>query len=255
MPTRPNRNPRSEHRISVEGSHIRLITPEGTEAAMPIRTLFEEALAPTAPAGGAALPKELVMILTKGPGVIWVLEFPPALHYLRWIAADSPAPYGPEATYRQVTLALPYVLVFGIFVPRRGGLISLADDNEAFFRNAPLRSGRDELLFPALLNCSKFASRDGTPLSWICTQHLERSFDATEDPGERMRLAMDALVRCFFHTGFNYSSEQHEGSSWFTESRGVDPRIATVEAWEDASKTDPLFALDVPWIPTGHTVH
>ena len=35
---------------------------------------------------------------------------------------------------------------------------------------------------------------------------------------------------------------------------GIDPRIASVEAWEEATKTDPLFVLEVPWLRTGKTL-
>ena len=33
-----------------------------------------------------------------------------------------------------------------------------------------------------------------------------------------------------------------------------DQRIRTVETWEAASAERPLFALEVPWLPTQHTV-
>jgi hypothetical protein len=57
-------------------------------------------------------------------------------------------------------------------------------------------------------------------------------------------------------TGFNLSSEHHELNSWFTETvaAGIDPRIASVESWQKASAEDPLFALEVPWLPSGHTL-
>ena len=54
--------------------------------------------------------------------------------------------------------------------------------------------------------------------------------------------------------GFNYSSEHHEGSSWFTASRSVDPRVATVDEWQKATDDNRLFPLDVPWLSTGKTL-
>jgi hypothetical protein len=112
----------------------------------------------------------------------------------------------------------------------------------------------DELLFPALLNCSKFEPEEGHPLAWICTQHIDRSFDAEKNVNKRMRLGFRSLLSCLFDTGFNYSSEHHESSSWFTESQGVDPRVSSVEAWQEATAADPLFAVEVPWLPTGRTL-
>ena len=55
---------------------------------------------------------------------------------------------------------------------------------------------------------------------------------------------------------FNRSSEMHEGSSWFKETvdAAVDPRIASIETWQEASAQDPLFVLDVPWLATGKTL-
>ena len=64
----------------------------------------------------------------------------------------------------------------------------------------------------------------------------------------------EALRHCLLETAFNYSSEHHEDSSWFTESRQADPRVASIEAWQDATNADPNFAMDVPWLPTGHTL-
>ena len=67
---------------------------------------------------------------------------------------------------------------------------------------------------------------------------------------------MRTLLSHLLETGFNYSSEHHEGASWYTATveAGVDPRIATVEEWEAATREDSLFVLDVPWLPTGKSL-
>jgi hypothetical protein len=133
--------------------------------------------------------------------------------------------------------------------------LQLSGLNECFFRNDPLQSLDDELFYPALLNCSKFHRPEGNPLSWICTQYLDRnSFINEPDTNKRLRIAFRELLRCLLDTGFNYSSEHHEQSSWFTESRRVDPRLASVEAWQQASEKDPLFVLELPWLKTGLSV-
>jgi hypothetical protein len=62
-------------------------------------------------------------------------------------------------------------------------------------------------------------------------------------------------MHCLLETAFNDSSDHHEASSWYTESRNVDPRIATVDRWQEATERDPLFALEVPWLATGKTIH
>jgi hypothetical protein len=141
--------------------------------------------------------------------------------------------------------------VFTVMPP---GRLTLTHANEAFFRNGPIRSPDDELCFPALLNCSLFNPLAEHPLAWICTQHLDRSFDREEDLNRRMNGGFKALLHCLLEAGFNYSSEKHEGMSGFTASQKVDDRVSTVEKWEAASKQSPLFALEVPWLPTGFTV-
>jgi hypothetical protein len=152
-------------------------------------------------------------------------------------------------------LALPYLIVLAVFARSPAGRLRLTHANECFFRTAPLRHPDDELLYPGLLNCSRFDPPDGRPLSWICTQHLAPHPEMLHaDPGLALPGGLEALRRCLMETGFNYSSEKHEASSWFSESRNVDARIRTVEAWEQASREDPLFALNVPWIPTGHSL-
>lgn len=191
-------------------------------------------------------------VRSRGAVTVVVIERPPSLHRFNWIAADSRSRFGAGTKYREVTLALPYLVLLAVFTMGEGGRLTLAPGcNECFFRNEPLRSLDDELCYPALLNCSKFRVQEGRPLVWICTQYLDRSFDAECDLNARVRGGIKALLHCLLETGFNYSSEAHEGSSWFTESRGIDPRIATVEAWQEASLQDQFFALNVPWLKTG----
>ena len=153
-----------------------------------------------------------------------------------------------------MSITLRYLLVFAVFACVAPGRLSLTVANEAFFRNRPVTNPDDEVCFPALLNCSKFPAGSGRPLSWICTQYLDRAFDAEADLNRRMRGALKSLLRCLLESGFNYSSEHHEGASWFTESCHVDDRISTIEKWEAASKDDPLFVLNVPWLKTGLTI-
>jgi hypothetical protein len=201
------------------------------------------------------LPDGVKAILSRGHVMIWVHQTTPRTFAFKWIAADSPEKHGRGTKYRTVRVALPYVVVFAVFFVGWGGEPALSHANECFFRNAPLRSLDDDLCFPALLNCSRFEQPDERPLSWICTQYLHHaSYNTVADPNERLRRALRSLLKCLFETGFNYSSEAHEASSWFTESTRVDRRIATIEAWEEETRENPIFALDVPWIPAGRTV-
>lgn len=239
-----------ETSITIKGDTASLVTPEGNEVALPLKELFERLDAASETARGVH-PPGVRMVDSAGPLTVWVFEIPPGIRQLKWIAEDSPVPFGRGAQYRMVRIALPYLVILAVF---RQGVIT--DHSECFFRVRPLEDERtDTLLYPALLNCSRFQPAQGRPLSWICTQKLSRRDVMTErDPRRRMQKGLRALCRCLLETGFNLSSDFHEASSWFSESKKVDPRVSSVEAWQEATRADPLFTLNVPWLETGKTV-
>ena len=241
--------------IHIDGTDVHAVSPEGKTASMPLPRLFERIAPAQMDSCGAVLPDGVKALIPGAPFAIWVHQTPPRVHAFKWIAQDSPSRFGPGTQYRTVRIALPYLIVLALFGPGEKGQLTISRSNECFFRVAPLGSLDDELLYPALLNCSKFSPQEGRPLSWICTQHLKRgSFDREPDQNRRLCAGFRALMHCLLETGFNYSSEHHEASSWFTESCRVDPRIGSVEHWEAASKEDPLFVLEVPWLKTGFSV-
>jgi hypothetical protein len=241
--------------VHIEGDTVRAVSPEGQQAVISVAELLQR-LAPTSlSTGELVVPDGVKCVLSRGRTTIWVHETPPRTYNFRWITANSPAPFGRGTQYRDVRISLPYLVVFAVFGADRPVPHHLGNANECFFRTKPFGSLDDELRYPALLNCSKYPIPDGRPLAWICTQHLDATrFLGEADPNKCMRLGFQELLRTLLSTGFNLSSEKHEGSSWFTESAGVDPRVATVEAWEQATRKDPFFVLDVPWLETGHTV-
>jgi hypothetical protein len=241
---------KTQQKVTFDGNMAHAETPEGQKASIKIQDLVDRAAPRHMDTCGIVIPNGIRLIYSQGRFTIWVCEVAPSVVGLKWIARDSPAPYGPESKYSRVRIALPYVIVVAVFDNGR-----LSEANECFFRVGPLESENDELLYPALLNCSKFHSPAGRPLSWICTQHLDRRPLITErDPARRMRRGLKALLHCLLETGFNYSSEHHEYSSWFTESKGVDPRISSIENWEKATNDDPNFVLEVPWLKANVSV-
>jgi hypothetical protein len=242
-------------KVVIENDVAIATSPEGKTARMPVATLLAKLTAGRMSTGPAILPAGIKSICSQGGVTIWIWESGPRVHNFSWIANDSPKPYGPGAKYRQVTLALPYVLIFAVFGVGESGLPQLLQNNECFFRTAPLKDLNDELFYPALLNCSKIMPIEGRPLSWICTQHLQPTPKmASTNLAERFCAGFEALRHCLLETAFNLSSDRHEAASWFTESQKIDPRIHDVEAWQKASAKDPLFVLDVPWLKTGFSV-
>ena len=239
-------------KVLIEGPEARATSPEGKSAAMPLADLMGKLNPRRFDSGDLMLPDGVKAVRSEGPITILVHETAPQVYCLKWIADDSAAPFGAGAKYRTVRIALPYLVTMLVF--RNGSSaqpLTLSEFSECFFRVAPLESFDDELFYPALLNCSKFTPPEGRPLSWICTQHLNFvAVNREPTPARRLRAGFRALRHCLLETGFNYSSENHEGASWFGESRRVDERISTVERWQEATAQDPLFVLEVPWLKT-----
>lgn len=240
--------------LKIEGEEILAISPEGKSESLKLDVLFERAAGQQMETGSLVLPDGVKAVRSEGSTTIWVHQTPPRVYKLKWIAKDSPARFGKGCTYRDVTIGLPYMIVLAVFTRSREGHTTLSKLNECFFTNKSLSSLNDPLFYPALLNCSKFDPPEGKPLSWICTQHLVRDFDSEPDENLRLRKGFIALIRCLMEAGFNYSSEEHEASSWFTESSTVSSDIADIDKWQEATKIDPLFVLDLNWLPTNHSV-
>lgn len=242
-------------KVSIEGTEVKAVSPEGKTASLKLQELVQHLAPRRMDTLGLVLPDGVKLIFSEGPATILVHQTPPRVHNFLWISPDSPQPFGRGTQYRHVQIALPYVIVFAVFGSGPRGGLQLSGANECFFRNAPLSSPQDELLYPALLNISKFPTEEGHPLAWICTEKLNRArLPRSSEINSQVRDGLQSLLHCLFETGFNYSSENHEGSSHFTASKGIDPRIETVEAWEAATRVDPMFAVNVPWHKTNHTV-
>lgn len=183
-----------------------------------------------------AIPEGVRFVRRRGPGVVVVIEEPPQLRTVRWLADDSPQPFGPSAVYRTVSLAFPFVVL--VCALRDGGLTGY---QQCFYRSAALRVRDDGLGVPPLPNVAAYA---GMPC-WLCL--AKHKIDLKP-------LAWDDKVRelrkTFWGAAFNRSCV----SSYWQTLPGVDARLASVAAWEQESKRDPFFPLTVRWRPVGQTV-
>ena len=241
--------------ITITGKTVQATSPEGVTATMSIDKFVNQLRPAVMNCGGMVLPHGVHMFFSTTKTTIFFWELPPAVHHVRWISADSAVPYaraGGKVLYEDRLLAMPYVIIVAVFVRDPSGRLVLSGRNEAYFRTAPLEDPDGELLFPALLNISKFRTKvaAGMPLSWICTEHLNlRKLAAESDFNTRARQSLKALRSTMLEAGFNYSSEHHELTSYWTVSAKKIPEIADLDRWEKLSREDPLFALKIPWLP------
>jgi hypothetical protein len=233
--------------IVFENKTARFTSEDGTQHTVELRE-FVNALATYTVQGLTDHPivDNVRWNVASGPARVYIVELRPALRRVEWIDKDSPAMYGPDVVTRSRQLATPYI-VFKI--PLRRG--QLTQRVETFYRTAPLSSLEGpggELFFPNLLNVSPYAYEC---VCWFCTQYLQMSA-AEKDPS----VALDAVVSHLDSGKFNLSSEYSEGESGFSmyAKLGIDPRVADVDLWEEESRRNPRWVLDVPWKSTGVSV-
>jgi hypothetical protein len=233
--------------LLVHNGQVLLRTEEGQELKRPESQLLDmlrgEFLPPV---NGCALPDGVKFWDWRPPHFAVVHQTPPHVRQLRWIAPDSPEEFGEGVVYRKVRLSLPYSITLALYEQQGEGLF-LTHFNEMYFRNEPLRSRGDKVCYPALLNLSQVVTALRQK-AWVCTQYLGYADDAD------WTAQLQALLEHIWNGGFNLSSENHEGASWFGLSRDVHPDLASVESWEKATSANDAFALSVPWKPVPQSI-
>jgi hypothetical protein len=188
--------------------------------------------------GWRVLPRGVRIWEERGDAVAVAVEVPPHARTVRWLAEDSRQPYGPGASYGERFLAFPWVVLLLVL---RGG--ALTGHQQLYYRTAPLAPGDEDLLLPNLPNVAQgYGQR-----CWVCLASLHRPARA---PGSTL---IDGVVDHVFSAAFNRSSEVNEGNSWWGAMRGLDPRVASLEAWEAATRESRHFALGVRWRKAGTT--
>jgi hypothetical protein len=166
------------------------------------------------------------------------IELPPQARMVRWLADGSRVRYGHRAVYKRYFLSFPYIELLLVF--RRG---TLTGYQQLYYRTASIEQGED-LLLPNLYNVAEgYGQR-----CWLCLANLR---DVTRLPWPAK---INAVVEHVFGAAFNQSSEVHEGNSYWGAMRELDRRLASPEAWQEATRANPRFALDVAWRPAHTTV-
>jgi hypothetical protein len=229
-------------RLTLENGRVSLSTEEGRTFEASESTLHE-ALAAIyqPPLNGVLLPDGIKGVFWNDPYLVLVHQLPPMYRPVTWITDDSPEDFGPGTKYRKVLLTFPYAVTFASFVRHRSAL-QLTGNNELYFSNQPVRSEQDHVCFPALLNVSRIEAGERVR-AWICTQNLD-GHNASDWCGQ-----LQLLLNHTWNGTFNRSSERHEGESMYRFSTGIHPDLHPIERWEEASRRNRTFALDVAWKP------
>ena len=139
--------------------------------------------------------------------------------------------------YRTYRLAFPYVLYLLSFY--RGDL----QEMKMFYRVSPLTSLKDTLYHTNLPNVRGEPGHYGSQR--VCLRYRPEMLE-----GVPLVQAVPALIDFFWSTGFN----QDITGSAFERAQGLDPRLASFEAWEAATREDPLFPLRIDWERAAQTI-
>jgi len=139
--------------------------------------------------------------------------------------------------YRTYRLAFPYVLYLLSFY--RG----LLEEMKMFYRVGPLTSLEDPLFHTNLPNVRGEPGHYGSQR--VCLRYQPEMLE-----GVPLAVAVPALIDFFWSTGFN---QDIKGSA-FERAQTRDPRVATFEAWEAATREDPLFPLQIEWEQADRTI-
>ncbi|HOW69490.1 MAG TPA: hypothetical protein PKY77_02715 [Phycisphaerae bacterium] len=246
--------------IVITDGQVVATSPEGATARMPLEQFLDRMARPQISTGVHVLPNGVRSVISRSEWSVFVYERAAQATQVRWISPDSEVDYGPGTVYHDYRISWPYVVLLALWGPGPTRHHKVLQGNcEVFWRRKPIENIQSDTLdYPCLLNASKFAApvAETKPLSWLCTQHMDRSCDREVNETRRLRLSLRTLLDVLLGKAFNRSSERHEERSWYTEYllRGCDKRFASPQAWEDATRENPLWTLEVPLISTGMTV-
>lgn len=172
------------------------------------------------------LPPGTRILKADGPATICCIEQPPQVRLIRWSAAGM----GKGGEYRTHRLSFPYIISLFLFF--QGSF----EEMRVYYRPAPIQETEDPLFLSNLWNVQ---ADPGKPSA--CRACLRgRPLDLWGHP---LAEQITVLLDYFWSTGFNTDI----AGNCFERARVLDPRIATLEAWEAASAADALFPLDLAW--------
>jgi hypothetical protein len=172
--------------------------------------------------------------LERGDAVALAIEIAPHARTVTWQTDASEASRGPMAEYKRYFVAFPYVILLILF---QGGAVTRC---QVFYRSRSLDEGDESLLFPNLYNVTP---RNQVKAS-VCLQNL----------GSVKRLSWPRKVAAIVDHIFTAAFNRDLGDSLWVSMKESDPRVSSMEKWEEETRRDPRFVLDVPWKSAGTTV-
>jgi len=223
--------------IQIEGEVARLLRPAGDGGMTVEREVRLADLTAKLADGHQAdrtplLPEGTRLFARWRHTAVLVIEESPRVRRLRWSAKTLKS----EGGYTEHHLDFPFIVYLVGFHQAD------FDAMRIYYRSAPLAGEGDALHLPNLWNVQAAES----PLA-RCRACLRGRPEGLDRPvGEQAA----ALIEFFWATGFNQDIEDN----CFDRAMRRDARIASLEAWEEATRADPLFPLSVPWEPVGLTL-
>jgi hypothetical protein len=232
-------------KITIKADKLVIETDEGKKVERDAKILDEMYRQEFQPlSDGVANPDGTKFIEHQGPLMIVVHQQPAHVRQLRWIAPDSPRPYGSGVKYNKVRLSFPYTITLASFLRQPNNSYAITSRNELYFSNVPVVNKNTVLHYPALLNVSVMQYGGGRSSTWICTQYLGAK--GTDHWTE----TLEKLLQHTWNGAFNLSSEHHEGASWYG-SYSNNKKLTPVANWQEATSKDDAFGLKIEWTPAG----
>lgn len=225
--------------IEIRGKRVSLFrdgTPPALDREVAIEDFLRELAASSRRPGRGhhlLLPPGTRIAKLEGTVNVLCVEQPPQVRLISWSASAM----GKGGEYQTYRLAFPYIVYIFLFFQ------GTFEDMRVYYRIAPVQSPNDLLLIPNLWNVQADPEKPSA-----CRACLRgRPEDLWNRPPVQQ---VTMLLDFFWGTGFNTDI----AGNCFERARGLDPRIATLEAWQAASEPDPLFPLALNWEELGLTI-
>lgn len=163
-----------------------------------------------------ALPNNCRFVFRRGGVSTFVIEQSPTVRTIVYR----------KSTFR---IAMPYVVF----------MVTLCGKDfhsmRMFFRNSPLRNEEDELCCPALPN--------------ISSDDYHVCFPYPKERNQSPTVVVESALQNYWGSEFNSDLRV-----FFEKSASLFPQLSTLDSWQENSRRDPGFVLNLPWESTNMSV-